>query len=61
MSKSRVAVLLVLFLAPWLFMILAGGYFLYWPERWGGVERRRGDKSRVCLLAVWGVWGCGYG
>ena len=39
MSKSRVAVLLVLFLAPWLFMILAGGYFLYWPERWGGVER----------------------
>jgi predicted GTPase len=38
MSKTRVALLLFLFLAPWLFMIGAGGYFLYYtahpPDMW---------------------------
>lgn len=38
MSKSRVAVLLLLFFAPWLFMIGAGGFYLYYvphpPDMW---------------------------
>lgn len=38
MSKARIALLLLLFFAPWLFMVGAGGFYLYYvphaPDMW---------------------------